>query len=172
MRPRRARLGCGCRFSPRRQCNHRFNEAEARAPRMPRGRHPCPCDCLAASMRPRRARLGCQEETNELLTGHGIASMRPRRARLGCERVVFGDRSVGCASMRPRRARLGCDRHGARRRPGCRRASMRPRRARLGCLPNYCLVRLALRCFNEAEARAPRMRASGNAHSASDTTLQ
>ncbi len=60
--------------------------------------------------------------------------------------------------MRPRRARLGCDGGGGR--GGCpaRGASMRPRRARLGCVELLASPARTYTCFNEAEARAPRMR--------------
>ena len=57
MRPRRARLGCHCHrrdHDPGRS----FNEAEARAPRMPARRSGMPAS-RRTSMRPRRARLGC-----------------------------------------------------------------------------------------------------------------
>ncbi len=61
----------------------RFNEAEARAPRMPGKTISLINFCASASMRPRRARLGC----NFTVIQHSLkilASMRPRRARLGC----------------------------------------------------------------------------------------
>ena len=86
------------------------------------------------------------------------ASMRPRRARLGwLGRANFGQGHVLSASMRPRRARLGW---AARMFPvsfRVHKASMRPRRARLGwqrCCPRPPASGW---CFNEAEARTPRM---------------
>src|SRR6267154_383701 len=59
--------------------------------------------------------------------------------------------------MRPRRARLGCIRTQMKKEQD-ELASMRPRRARLGCQHRALLNGLAVPCFNEAEARAPRMR--------------
>ncbi len=66
-----------------------FNEAEARAPRMQTSPSSSREPGSAASMRPRRARLGCGSAVN----GSGIgsqASMRPRRARLGCKTRRMG----------------------------------------------------------------------------------
>ena len=64
----------------------RFNEAEARAPRM----RIIPLKlslAIIASMRPRRVRLGCVESA-ELRKRHALASMRPRRVRLGCTQPI------------------------------------------------------------------------------------
>src|SRR5579871_622045 len=82
MRPRRARLGCYETVNFRAARFLRFNEAEARAPRMLE-QAMAQKAAAGASMRPRRARLGCVGVANR----HGVginASMRPRRARLGC----------------------------------------------------------------------------------------
>src|SRR5579883_1932812 len=83
--------------------------------------------------------------------------MRPRRARLGClaPHVPRGIRGP-CASMRPRRARLGCKNIQTKNYYGVV-ASMRPRRARLGCGVKNSTLLIGTECFNEAEARAPRM---------------
>jgi len=62
-----------------------------------------------------------------------LASMRPRRVRLGCRCEDVQLDSGWPASMRPRRVRLGC--------------SQRAQASSSG----------KSRCFNEAEARAPRM---------------
>ena len=84
--------------------------------------------------------------------------MRPRRARLGCTgRARDGLRRDTHASMRPRRARLGCRDVGVGRCVEIFGASMRPRRARLGCAGSPVYDRIRDCCFNEAEARAPRM---------------
>ena len=133
-------------------------------------------------MRPRRARLGCRGKPLSHRHEYQRASMRPRRARLGCARAIgavgqrkmrFNEaearaprmpRSAGCsrrsaprASMRPRRARLGCAPPAIPEPRALPPASMRPRRARLGC-GVYCIGADPLgACFNEAEARAPRM---------------
>ena len=64
--------------------------------------------------------------------------------------------------MRPRRARLGCEAEIAEV-YGLTLASMRPRRARLGCLRIQVKTATYDRSFNEAEARAPRMLALGDA---------
>ncbi len=83
MRPRRVRLG----YQPAlvRKCQNpgRFNEAEARPPRIPPeiGRADCPR--LDASMRPRRVRLGYSAGGTTAATIVLTASMRPRRVRLG-----------------------------------------------------------------------------------------
>jgi len=107
MRPRRVRLGC-CpdrrRMSP--SVRRRFNEAEARTPRMRR----IPVRVRRrrrASMRPRRVRLGCVAHM-ECMVHACAASMRPRRVRLGCPLHVSAQHPRGVASMRPRRVRLGC----------------------------------------------------------------
>src|SRR5690606_36781820 len=85
-------------------------------------------------MRPRRARLGCARSLPRLLFRPALASMRPRRARLGCGHdAIASTCGRGVASMRPSRARLGCS--------------------------HLVAVGAALSAgFNEAEARAPRMR--------------
>jgi len=58
--------------------------------------------------------------------------------------------------MRPRRVRLGClARHGLS--VVQTTASMRPRRVRLGCAACSSGMHTRRNCFNEAEARAPRM---------------
>ena len=63
MRPRRVRLGCGRFLTLTSACRHRFNEAEARTPRMAARllwpRRWCVDRQSDASMRPRRVRLGC-----------------------------------------------------------------------------------------------------------------
>ncbi len=82
MRPRRARLGCTLETWPDYPPHPRFNEAEARAPRMWVGLHVSSAR-QNASMRPRRARLGCPDEAAHAWL-EALASMRPRRARLGC----------------------------------------------------------------------------------------
>src|SRR5579884_596752 len=83
--------------------------------------------------------------------------MRPRRARLGCAAARSRRQHLHEPSMRPRRARLGC--FVLLRLAEARRlASMRPRRARLGCLVEVTGACFPCGCFNEAEARAPRMR--------------
>ena len=136
MRPRRARLGCAASPLPSAATINCFNEAEARAPRMPGA-----C-CARPSARNR------------------IASMRPRRARLGCgphscdariQRLRFNEAEARAPRMHAGNA--GGDQRDVR-------PSMRPRRARLGCSRHLKDLRLIRRRFNEAEARAPRMRRS------------
>ena len=131
MRPRRVRLGWG-------------------------NRHVTQYALRNASMRPRRVRLGWEviEWTTDWVER---ASMRPRRVRLGWIPQRETDADAGDASMRPRRVRLGWS-------PGPRAleciavpASMRPRRVRLGWPQPDCAGRAPRRCFNEAEARTPRM---------------
>ena len=51
-------------------------------------------------------------------------------------------------------------------------ASMRPRRECLGCVHDVLLERLGQRCFNEAEARMPRMRTNDVVGHSSVTRLQ
>ncbi len=117
-------------------CRARFNEAEARAPRMLTSRS------ATATSRPNR----------------GFNEAEARAPRMPQLDGVAVDRRVD-ASMRPRRARLGCSgrRH---ERDHARDASMRPRRARLGCASRSTRSRSEPTSFNEAEARAPRMQLS------------
>ncbi len=84
-------------------------------------------------MRPRRARLGWTFTNTDAIAPHHIASMRPRRARLGWSAALTAlSFCVVGASMRPRRARLGWAWRAPVHEPVCW-------------------------CFNEAEARTPRM---------------
>src|SRR5947208_763592 len=66
-----------------RHFGQRFNEAEARAPRMPAAKPDSNIAAMLASMRPRRVRLGCAVHDLVALL-EVAASMRPRRVRLGC----------------------------------------------------------------------------------------
>ena len=59
--------------------------------------------------------------------------------------------------MRPRRARLGCQGRVPAGRLREEAASMRPRRVRLGCSSSVRRTDRLEHCFNEAEARTPRM---------------
>ena len=168
MRPGRARPGCTAPDWSATDHPVRFNEAGARAPRMP-----------ATGRRPRTPRrsfneAGARAPRMHFLIGRypdhrGIASMRPGRARPGCSGSLgFTDarlcrfneagaraprmrswrdrRARGCtsASMRPGRARPGCAPSPTRPRSGPR-ASMRPGRARPGCVfrPQANLVHVA-----------------------------
>ena len=76
----------------------------------------------------------------------------PRMRRAGRNRM----RLVAGPSMRPMRVRLGC---ATRKGPvsDAVKPSMRPRRVRLGCLSASSPFSPVAICFNEAEARAPRM---------------
>ncbi len=136
----------------------------------------------AASMRPRRARLGWARHPRRAPGYRPRASMRPRRARLGWRRSrrpassptprfneaeartprmeraeIAENLLVARASMRPRRARLGWGANQARSGASHKPASMRPRRARLGWPRSTARRHPSSRCFNEAEARTPRM---------------
>ena len=140
MRPRRVRLGCygRRRDSTPSNADIRFNEAEARAPRMPARRPPwAPMfGQEVPSMRPRRVRLGCGSNQGIqylAFDGFNEAEARAPRMQLSNRAVPTSGR---VASMRPRRVRLGCT----------EAIECRTRRA------------CGARSFNEAEARAPRMR--------------
>ena len=135
MRPRRERLGWSPPTLDRSASRDlRFNEAEARAPRMGQPGRRSLALRSRPSMRPRRERLGWAAVPRPRATGDRAASMRPRRERLG---------------WRSPRAQPAASRQ---------RASMRPRRERLGWARSNAAASAAIvRRFNEAEARAPRM---------------
>ncbi len=159
MRPRRVRLGCEAARRGRTPASARFNEAEARTPRMLRRQTLATRGGCRASMRPRRARLGCARR-RDAADADLPASMRPRRVRLGCEAVgnrrPWTRRSFNEAEART--PRMQADRPDSM--PGPRPASMRPRRARLGCVDMAVVIQRICRRFNEAEARTPRMHGS------------
>ena len=131
MRPRRVRLGWPARSRTTPRPPMCFNEAEARAPRMDDDYWRCAWHVCPASMRPRRVRLGWVRRARQGVAAIA-ASMRPRRVRLGWYRHLYQSDGRNDASMRPRRVRLGWRRMASRRSRG----------------PG---------CFNDAEARAPRM---------------
>ncbi len=182
MRPRRARLGCDPGGETRDAQTSRFNEAEARAPRMRscrrRGCAP-PGRFNEAEARAPRMPVRAPSRSPTISTSFNEAEARAPRMR---GRAVGVHRRLHGASMRPRRARLGCRRRRSRcprvfsrgfneaearapRMPGevdqerrlSDRASMRPRRARLGCTASPGKAFRGEPRFNEAEARAPRM---------------
>src|SRR5579885_3491679 len=107
MRPRRVRLGWRINRHERSAEGRRFNEAEARAPRMALDDFVPLMALLRASMRPRRVRLGWPAVDLKINDTASRASMRPRRVRLGWDRSAEGRRAARVASMRPRRVRLG-----------------------------------------------------------------
>ena len=92
MRPRRVRLGWAIARGPRGDAVERFNEAEARTPRMGR-------DLLRTGAR-RRARFNEAEARTPRMDERGLdvpiapcgASMRPRRVRLGWAASRDGER--------------------------------------------------------------------------------
>ena len=84
MRPRRVRLGYDFQESgPHTEKEQRFNEAEARAPRILQSVVREIISEIRASMRPRRVRLGYNDLHYAQVNGISVASMRPRRVRLG-----------------------------------------------------------------------------------------
>ena len=85
-----------------------FNEAEARAPRMLPELDGWWAEAYTPRMRPRRARLGCCLPPVVVLAPVVRVIMRPRRARLGCCLRRRSQRNDGAITQRPRRARLGC----------------------------------------------------------------
>ena len=110
-----------------------FNEAEARAPRIPGKYGDYKWPSLNASMRPRRVRLGYAT------SGRSRARMAPFR---------FNE----AEARAPRIPTLDP--------PSSERtesASMRPRRVRLGYRSTLSVGLQRVYCFNEAEARAPRI---------------
>src|SRR5271166_5954908 len=88
--------------------------------------------------------------------------MRPRRVRLGWDPVDRTIRADDFASMRPRRVRLGWGERNPKLAALAGVASMRPRRVRLGWLLQPNLLGRRQPCFNEAEARTPRMGRPGS----------
>ena len=67
-----------------RRADDRFNEAEARMPRMLRSIEHLVGEVVAASMRPRHECLGCAPDIADALEILLHASMRPRHECLGC----------------------------------------------------------------------------------------
>ena len=111
----------------------RFNEAEARAPRIP-----------------------FDKDGSLVAHGRGFNEAEARAPRIQPPPPPPAKAPIP-ASMRPRHARLGYVRKQLlelRQRFG---ASMRPRHARLGYSSSAALICGMLDCFNEAEARAPRI---------------
>src|SRR5579883_3491375 len=136
---------------------HRFNEAEACAPRMHKPERPIhlPLGSFneAEACAPRMPRATSPRPSAISPRFNEAEACAPRMPRVGTE----GEHGGGpLASMRPRRVRLGCGR-AARARPWNCGASMRPRRVRLGCPLPLTALPSPLTRFNEAEACAPRM---------------
>ncbi len=136
----------------------RFNEAEARAPRMATRPRRALGDAASASMRPRRERLGWRCDGDQPTPVPEAASMRPRRERLGWRRhaelIASSIERFNEAEARAPRMALAVIEHPR----DAIAASMRPRRERLGWRVSASkLPARRSRCFNEAEARAPRM---------------
>ena len=159
MRPGRARPGC---CGPADACIQAsppgFNEAGARAPRMPPRTAGRPGRASRASMRPGRARPGCagrRTTTTRPCRCFNEAGARAPRMRRSAPQPSMARTSFNEAGARaPRMHRLG--RQGAVQGAG---ASMRPGRARPGCSPSPARRNPRRSRFNEAGARAPRMRA-------------
>ena len=148
------------RSMPSHERASRFNEAEARTPRMA-------FESRLAKLR-RDVRFNEAEARTPRMgvscAGHDgavdrMASMRPRRVRLGWSLPMTTNVASTCAaSMRPRRVRLGWRASTQLHACCAMRASMRPRRVRLGW-SGVSGASTERRCdrFNEAEARTPRM---------------
>ena len=130
MRPRRARLGCASRVLDFGRGACRFNEAEARAPRMRRSNAPT------------------------RLEPHSFNEAEARAPRMrSVPRDDLLERRFNEAEARAPRMLSATDADAN----ACSIASMRPRRARLGCGGTASFADTFRSCFNEAEARAPRM---------------
>ena len=84
MRPRRECLGCKEDRWDDPAAWARFNEAEARMPRMRMAGQGHGKRAQGASMRPRRECLGCPSGEVGSTLPRSAASMRPRRECLGC----------------------------------------------------------------------------------------
>ena len=197
MRPRRARLGCMVaprkaspaftRFNEaearaprmpslgdRGRCSGRlgFNEAEARAPRMPAADVADHADAMSFNEAEARAPRMRTCSVTSALSSAIAASMRPRRARLGCE--------LGIASGRQSTSRFNeAEARAPRMLESVMRwrrrmlvASMRPRRARLGCRVAHAARTSRQYRFNEAEARAPRMQRCAHSRCRTAAALQ
>ena len=175
MRPRRARLGCRHAAEMATRPEQRFNEAEARAPRMRMlVADRDTAQRTAASMRPRRARLGCGRavRVRTRATDAGFNEAEARAPRMPTRLHWCQPRSwrrFNEAEARAPRMHRPDDVTTSRARPGA--ASMRPRRARLGCRHRTGFDADA-QCFNEAEARAPRMQREGRSRMSTATRLQ
>src|SRR5579871_5962010 len=109
MRPRRVRLGCQRRRSSFGAAIRSFNEAEARAPRMPattcNGRGSISTGFNEAEARAPRMPIDSPTAARDSLDRFNEAEARARRMPLLCLGLGL---SGELASMRPRRVRLGC----------------------------------------------------------------
>ncbi len=186
MRPRRVRLGCPNRRAQGPPAYRAFNEAEARAPRMHQSQEPETITTNQPSMRPRRVRLGCPRLSGKVPffpRAFNEAEARAPRMRRTPRPPIAGAAPFNEAEARaPRMQDLAVVVAPMSEIPRAGLPSMRPRRVRLGCAPSRrlitpcegaCGMRSVPALFNEAEARAPRMRARDVGHpSDGDPALQ
>ena len=133
-----------------------FNEAEAHAPRIP--------GLVSFGVCTRRSFNEAEAHApriRDIDSGDINRKARFNEAEAHAPRIPISGltllETLAFASMRPRRMRLGYSSQGHPLAQNPSSASMRPRRMRLGYNPKKRQSHACSKCFNEAEAHAPRI---------------